>query len=71
VQETDGRMRAGRLKIGNKPSGGDGKDGVEHSVYGMRRVPFHADVGALAREHGFFPCRRHAGRAGAPLELGR
>jgi len=64
-------MSAGRLKCGDKPSGGDRKDGVEHGVYGMRRVALHAKVGALASEHGFFPGRRHAGRAGAPLKLGR
>ena len=71
MQETNGGMSAGRLKGGDEPPGCDGKDGVEHSVYGMRRVPLHAKVGAQAGEHGFFPCRRHAGRAGAPLELGR
>ena len=61
-------MSAGRLKGGDEPPGCDGKDGVEHGVYWMRRVPLHAKVGALAGEHGFFPGRRHAGRAGAPLK---
>ena len=71
MQKTNGGMSAGRLKSGDEPSGRDGKDGVEHGVYGMRRVPLHAKVGALAGEHGFLPCRRHAGRAGPPLKLGR
>jgi hypothetical protein len=71
MQETNGGMSTGRLKSGGEASGRDRKDGVEHGVYGMRRVALHSKVGALAGEHWFFPCRRHAGRAGAPMELGR
>jgi len=71
MQETNGGMSSGRFKGGGEPPGRDGKDGVEHSVYGMRRVPLHAKVGALAGEHGFFPSGQHAGRANAPLEPGR
>ena len=64
-------MRAGRHKGGDKPPGGDGEDGVKHRVYGMRRVTFHAKVGALAGEDGFLPCRRYAGRARPPSKFGR
>ena len=71
MQETNGGMRAGRDKSGDKSTGGDGKDDVEQGVYGMRRVMLHATVGALAGKDGFLPCRRDAGRAGAPLKLGR
>jgi len=71
MQETNGGMSAARLESAGEPSGRDRKDGVEHGVYGMRRVPLHTQVGTLPGEHGFFPCRRHTRRAGPPLKLGR
>jgi hypothetical protein len=63
-------MSAGRLKSGDEPSGRDGKDSVEHSVYRMRRIPLHVQIGTLAGEHGLLPCWRYARRAGQPLKLG-
>jgi hypothetical protein len=70
MQEADGGMSACRLKSGGEPSGCDGKDGVEHGVYRMRRVPLHVQVETLAGKHGLLPYRRHAGRAGPPMKLG-